>query len=248
MDKMKKVYFQLKNKIKLYNQINWIKTIYINFKMLSFYQAKKLPIVIFGKCAFKNLDGKIFLEGKAYFGRIVIGQRYQLCIKEKGISEFQIIGELTFKGRMQFGTDCQFYVAKNAVCIFGDMSSMGNSSTLICTQKITFGKFCRAGAEAYFADSNFHSMKNTITGEVYPKSFEIELGNYNFIGTRVTILGKTKTPDYCTIASSTLSKKNFYQLGRNILLGGIPAKLVKEQIVRDWEGERASLEKYLKIL
>ena len=85
MDKMKKVYFQLKNKIKLYIQINWIKTIYINFKMLSFYQAKKLPIVIFGKCAFKNLDGKIFLEGKAYFGRIVIGQRYQLFIKEKGI-------------------------------------------------------------------------------------------------------------------------------------------------------------------
>jgi hypothetical protein len=31
-------------------------------------------------------------------------------------------------------------------------------------------------------------------------------------------------------------------------LGGIPAKLVKEQIVRDWEGERASLEKNLKIL
>ena len=33
--------------------------------------------------------------------------------------------------------------------------------------------------------------------------------------------------------------------GKNILIGGIPAKLLKTNISRDWEGERSRLENAL---
>lgn len=244
---MKKKYFQLKSKIKLYIKINWIKTIYINFKMLSLDQAKKLPIIVFGKCSFKNLEGKIVLEGESFFGRIGIGQKYQIFEKEKGISEFRIAGELRFQGRAQFGTDCRVFVGENAIFTLGDMASIGGDSSLICTQKISLGRFCRMGSETFITDSNFHAMKNTATGEIHPKSFEICLGNYNFIATRVTIMGKTKTPDFCTVASCSLINKNFSEFGENILIGGVPAKLLKQNLKRDWEGEKQSLEHYLKI-
>lgn len=244
---MKKIYFQIKRKIKFYNQVNWIKTVYLNFKMLSFDQAKKLPIIVFGKCSFKNLEGKIVLEGESFFGRIGIGQKYQIFEKEKGISEFHIAGELRFQGRAQFGTDCRVFVGDRAVCTLGDMASFGGDSTLICTQKVSFGTYCRMGTETFITDSNFHSLKNTLTGEIHPKSFEINLGNYNFIATRVSIMGKTKTPDYCTIASCTLINKDFSELGKNILIGGVPAKLIKQNLTRDWEGEKQTLEDYLKI-
>ena len=56
---------------------------------------------------------------------------------------------------------------------------------------------------------------------------------------------KTSTPNYCTIASNTLCNKDYTALGENILIGGIPAKLLKENISRDWEGEKAGLNKYL---
>jgi len=73
------------------------------------------------------------------------------------------------------------------------------------------------------------------------------LGSFNFISNRVSILGKTVTPDYCTVASNTLLNKDYSSFGENIILGGIPAKLVKENIVRDWETEKENLENYLTI-
>jgi hypothetical protein len=58
-------------------------------------------------------------------------------------------------------------------------------------------------------------------------------------------MSNTITPDFCTIASNSLTNKNYTSLGRNTLIGGLPAKLIKENISRDWEGERESLEKNL---
>ena len=55
----------------------------------------------------------------------------------------------------------------------------------------------------------------------------------------------TITPNNCTIASNTLCNKDYTTLGENILIGGIPAKLLKEHVSRDWEGEKERLEKNL---
>ncbi|WP_434980527.1 acyltransferase [Daejeonia sp. YH14] len=244
---MRKIYHKVKAKIRLYIQINWIKTILLNFRFFPLKDALKFPIIIFGKCAFGNMDGKIVLDGQPDFGRIGIGQRYQMFKKEKGVAELQISGELILQGRAQFGLDFKLYIGKNAICTVGDMTSIGNDSTLICTKKITFGKFCRMGSETYISDSNFHNMKNTQSGEIFPKSFEITIGNYNFIGTRVTILGKTQTPDYATIASCSLANKDYTAFGEKILLGGIPSRLIKNNVARDWEGEKVALENYLKL-
>lgn len=245
MRKKFKILFSI---IKILLHINWFKTIRLNFRMFPFSVAKKLPVVIFGKCAFKNLEGKIILEGPVTFGKITIGQRYQMFTKEKGVSELHIFGELRCKGRAQFGLDCKVYIGKNAFCTFGDMTSIGNDTALICTKKITFGEFCQTGQETFITDSNFHNMKDVISGEVFPKSFEISIGNYNFIGTRVTLMGKTKTPDYATIASCSLTNKDYTDLGENVILGGIPAKVVKNNVTRDWESEKTALERYMKIL
>lgn len=56
---------------------------------------------------------------------------------------------------------------------------------------------------------------------------------------------KTITPANCTIASNTLCNKDYSGFGENIIIGGIPAKLLRKNITRDWEGESALLEKYL---
>jgi hypothetical protein len=55
----------------------------------------------------------------------------------------------------------------------------------------------------------------------------------------------TQTPVNCIIASNSLINKDYTTLGENILIGGIPAKLLKENISRDWEGERENLERNL---
>ena len=49
---------------------------------------------------------------------------------------------------------------------------------------------------------------------------------------------KTITSNFCIIASNSLTNKDYTLLGKNILIGGIPAKLLKNNISREWEGER----------
>ena len=80
-------------------------------------------------------------------------------------------------------------------------------------------------------------MINTETNEVYKMTMPIVIGNYNFISNRVTLLSKTKTPNYCTIASNTLCNKDYTVLGENVLIGGIPAQLLNKNIKRNWEVE-----------
>lgn len=233
---------------RLMYQINWVKTVYLNFKMLPLSQAKHLPIVIFGRCKLVDLSGNLVLEGTSKFGRVGIGQKYQLFKVQRGVYEMHIAGTLTFKGRFQFGIDSSLFVGKNAHCILGDMASLGANSELICTKKVVFGDFCRIGTQAYISDSNFHQMKDTITNVLSPKNNEIHLGSHNFISTRVTILGKTRTPSFCTIASNTLLTKDYLSEGVEILLAGIPAVVVRRNVRRDWEGEKEGLEKFLKII
>jgi hypothetical protein len=42
-----------------------------------------------------------------------------------------------------------------------------------------------------------------------------------------------------------LCNADYTSFGSNILIGGIPAKFIKDSISRDWEGEKAALDNYM---
>jgi acetyltransferase-like isoleucine patch superfamily enzyme len=80
-------------------------------------------------------------------------------------------------------------------------------------------------------------MMDTITGDKLPVSKSIFLGERNFIGSLVSIMPGTRTPNYCTVSIHSLLNKDYTALGQNVLIGGIPAKLLRQNISRDWESE-----------
>jgi len=247
MSVLRKQYHKLRSKIRLYLQINWMKTLYINFRMLPFSQAKIFPIVIFGRCSTQSLAGKIIITEPVKFGMLGLGQRYEIFRKEKGIAELNIQGKIILRGKAQFGYDYKIFIAKNAMLTLGNMSSMASEVKVICTQNIELGDFCRMGSECQLIDTNFHDLKDTNTKKIFPKIAAIRLGSYNFISNRVTIMSKTVTPNYCIVASNSLCNKDYTSFGNNILIGGIPAKFIKDGITRDWESEKEQLEDYLTI-
>lgn len=242
---MYKILKNLYHRMCFYLKINWYKTLYFNFKMFPYPIAKKLPVYIYEWVKFNNLSGKILIDAPIKRGMIGFGQPYEMTKRGIGISEFEISGKIIFKGHFQSGKDLLLVVRKNAICEFGHMSSIARLGKIICIEKITLGNYARLGSESQIIDTNFHKMINKVSGETLPLTAPILIGNYNFISTRVTILQKTKTPDFCTIASNTLCNKDYSTLGENILIGGIPANLLKNNISRDWEGEQILLEKAL---
>lgn len=232
-------------KLQFYFSVNWIKTIYFNFKKFPFTIAKKLPVYFYGKVYFKNIEGKILIEAPIKKGMIGFGQQYETKTRANGTAEIAIVGTVKFKGHVQFGKDYFLYVAKDSYLEMGNMSSLGSNGKIICYNKIILGEFARIGFESQLMDSAFHQMIDTSTGHQKELNSSILIGSYNYIGNRVSIMPKTITPDYCTISSSSFCNKDYSHLGQNILIGGVPAQLLKENISRDWVTEIPNLERFL---
>ena len=237
----KSIHFGIRKKMKFFFKVNWYKTLYFNFKMLPFADAKKLPFYFYGKVKFSSLSGSVKIEAPIKRAMIGFGQPYEMNTVHMGIAEINLSGTIIFRGYTQFGKDYFISIKKDATSSFGNMSSIGSRGKVICTNSITLGDYARLGSECQIIDTNFHKIIDTVSNEESTMSQPIKIGNYNFISNRVTLLSKTATPDYCTIASNTLCNKDYQFLGSNILIGGIPAKLLKENISRDWEGEQDAL-------
>lgn len=232
-------------KMKFYCSINWIKTLYFNFKKFPFQTARKLPVFFYGRVKLHDISGEIVIEAPIKRGMIGFGQSFELIRKAQGISEFYLTGKLICKGHAHFGKDYLIYIGENALCEMGHMFGMGTKGKLICYNEITFGDYVRVGFESQIIDSNFHQMYDTVTGEKSALTSKIKIGNYNWVGNRSSVMQKTNTPDYCIISSNSLANKDYSHLGNHILIGGIPAQLIRNNISRDWEGERENMEKWL---
>nr|WP_255802831.1 transferase [Aestuariibaculum lutulentum] len=234
--------------IKLILSVNWIKTFYFNLKMFPFDVAIKLPVFFYGKVKLSSLRGEVIIDAPIKRGMIGFGQRFEKMSVEKGISQVIVNGKLVFKGHAHFGKDVFFCVEDNAYCEFGFMGCLGSDVKLVCTKEIIIGEWAGIGYESQVIDTNSHPMKNTLTGQYYPMSSSIRIGNYNAISNRVSIMGGTKTPDHCVVASNSLCNADYRQFENNVLLGGIPAKLIKTNFARDWEIEKEMLKKAKRVL
>ncbi len=237
-----------KRRVKHFASINWVKTIYFNFKMFPFEVAKKLPVYFYGRIKFSSLKGKIIIEGPIKKAMIGFGQKFEFPSTSKGVAELSLNGTLCFKSNAHIGLDCVMLITENAYCEFGFMGCLGSNVKLICTKKIIIGTWCGIGYNSQVIDTNSHPMKNTETGEIYPISSPIELGDYNAISNSVSIMAGTKTPNNCVIASHSVCGKDYRNLGENVLIGGIPAKLIKNNFARDWESEKEVLLKNKRVI
>lgn len=244
--KLRSAFRQRRARFHLFWSINWLKTIYFNFKKFPFDVARKLPVIFYGRVKLQSIKGKIVFEVPIQTGMVGFGQRYESSKVSRGTAEIRLDGTLTIGGNVQFGKDYFVYIAENAHCKMGHMSSLGSNGKLICYDSITFGDYARLGFESQVMDSNFHAMIDLSTGVKLPMTAPVVIGNYNYVGNRVSIMQRTITPDYTTVASNSVCNKDYSQLGNNILLGGIPAKLLRSEIARDWEGERQMLDEALR--
>ncbi len=239
-----RIYRSIKRRFALFFSVNWLKTLYFNYKMLPYAQAKKLPFYFYGKVKFSDLTGKVTIDAPIRKAMIGFGKKFETTTMPKGIAKLHIEGNLVFKGYVHFGHDCLVHIGKNGYCEFGDMSGLGSDVKLICHKKIVLGAWTGVAYESQLIDSNSHPMKNTETGTYYDMVGDIILGSYNAISNRVSIMPHTMTPNNCVIASNSLLNKDYRDLGEEILLGGMPAKLLKNNFIRDWEGEKENLKKW----
>lgn len=220
---------------------NWLAIIYFNFKMLPLSQAVRLPFDFYYSVRFENLSGKVVLSSKNIRRAMIkIGGRGSEMFS-RSQSIIDIRGNVEFSGVCEFGHGILITVGEGAHLKFGSNVRLGAKTKLYCKNKINFGNEIDFSWECQIFDTNFHYMIDTNSDVIEGISGFITIGDGNWFGNRVTAMKGCKTPNYTIVASNSLCNKDYSDLGNNVMIGGTPAKILRRNVRRLFEGVDDSL-------
>lgn len=138
--------------------------------------------------------------------------------------------EITFMEAGNFlivGDNCNIEIGNSTLFRDGSLFA-GESNT-----SIKIGKDCFCG-EVTISTSDFHSVMDLSSGERINKPANIVIGNNNWINNSVSIRKGSVISNDSIIAPNALVNKKF--LVSNIIIGGQPAKVIREGIT--WSREK----------
>lgn len=105
--------------------------------------------------------------------------------------------------------------------IIDENSAITSKHSIDCTDTITIGKFTTiAGNRSELLTHSINPYTNR------QECNKIYIGDYNFIGTRCVILGKTSTANNSIFGAMSLLNKEY--LDESILYAGVPSKIIKK--------------------
>ncbi len=215
-------------------------SIYFNFKYLPFQQAKRCPIVFY-----KHAYGKVINNGKIILSDDVIKQRKKILIGFPA-EDFEYQCEKTVLN-IEYGTiyfNGGFCARRGVImdikgeAVFEDDVLFGPRCRIRIHNNGFFGQSIRVAHETQVFDTNFHFMEKSDAPGYYPISKPVFIGNFSWIGNRSTIGPGSKLPDYTIVASNSLVNKDFSSLNHYSIIGGMPAKFIREGWTRVWDTKR----------
>ncbi len=230
------------NLFKRITQHNWPAILYFNYKMLPLFQAIKLPFDFYHKVRFVDLTGMIILNsnnirrGMLHWGLIEdVIFPYEECV-------ISIKGKLIINAdSLGFGTGTTLEICNDSTLELNDDIVIAPRTKILTSNLIKIGDHARIGWECQILDSDFHFLRNILTGEVKRNSEPIFIGNNCWIGNHTTINKGTNLPANCIVASNSLCNKDYRLIvSEYSILGGIPAKLIQrnfEMIIETVEPE-----------
>jgi acetyltransferase-like isoleucine patch superfamily enzyme len=164
----------------------------------------------------KNINAKEKIEiGVGYVGFMHRSDKTFLNIK----------GNLKFNGKYSIGRGCRFDVGENATVLIGKGGYINCNSSVIIMHHLSIGDNCSISWNCQFLDEDFHTINYENKKEGLNS---INIGNHVWIGCGVKIYKGTHVANGCVIASDSVVKGKFS--AENCLIGGNPAKVLKENI------------------
>lgn len=218
---------------------NPIKTIWLNYKILPFKQAKYLPILVCGKCKFRHIyRGGVIIDNEDIRPfMIVIGKNSCYVATSEPKTIWSIHGTLILKGPINFLQGTYVMVAEGAVLTIGSRGTVvGSNTKIMCFDSITIGNSVRITWDCQFYDSSFHYVRNS-SGNISKLSKPIVIGNNVWIGNHATVVKGSVLPDFSIVGSHSLVNKDFSDTDGHCLLTGVPATVKAVGLTRIFDGD-----------
>ena len=120
--------------------------------------------------------------------------------------------------------------------VIGDNSTFEDSHIAVTepNSKIIIGKDCMFAYDIDLRTGDSHSIIDSVTNERVNYAQNINIGNHVWVASHVSILKGVSIADNSVIATRAVVTKSF--IDNNILIGGMPAKKLKENI--NWDRRR----------
>lgn len=205
------------------------KTVYFNFKYLRFREAIKLPILVSHRVYLKETRGKVFINSDIKSGMIKIGfGEVGIFDQVKSRTIWQVSGTVIFNGKASIGHGSKISV-RGKISI-GKNFIISAESQIVCHKQITIGNDVLLSWDILIMDTDFHEILD-VNGARINNDKEIVIGNKVWIGCRSILLKGTTIGNNVVIAANTLlNGRNQFNNIENVIIGGNPAKILKEGI------------------
>lgn len=201
------------------------KSIYVNFRVLPFSQAIRLPIIVSEKTKLQSLTGNVVLS-KVKTGMIRIGfGNIQMLDYSYNRTLLCIEGSITFKGKCKIGMGSRLIVYGDLE--LGENFLISGDAMIFCNKKIIIQNNSTLAWESIVMDSDHHKIYDDNDMCINPDK-EVIIGSNVWVGARSFILKGCSIPDGCIIGANTTITKSFTE--KKAIIAGNPARVLKQNI------------------
>lgn len=210
------------------------KSIYFNFYLFEPKTAFKLPILVDYKTKFCSLHrNTVVLNAEATFGMIKIGWGEGAVGNECNRFSYWTIKnncKVIFNGSAHFARGVSLRADNAGEIIFGKNFTANQNFFCASNTSISFGDNILAGWNIHIRDGDGHPIYDQ-DNKIINTNKPIKIGNQVWIASYSTILKGLTISDNSVVALGSIVTKSF--LDPNIIIGGIPAVMVKKNV--RWE-------------
>ena len=223
---MEKIIIFLKRIKALYLKYNFcfFKTIVANFRLFPFWQAVHLPLVIYNPTQLLLSKSKIKLKCKPKFRLIKWGYNQDLFVPSKTQSLLMMInGTIIVNGPIRISPGAVFRIQGKIE--FDKYIEVGGGCKFLINNKCFIGSKTRFAFGSIICDTNYHYILEN--GFVHSKNGNIFVGKSVWVGNSCSIVKGANIPDGAIVSNKSFVNKDFSNY-TNILIAGIPAKIIKK--------------------
>lgn len=214
-------------------RVNWIKTLYFNFRLLPFKQAKKLPFFIYGNPVFNSLAGDVEFRCPIKRGMVKINYQQTFAPSLQTLkSQICLCGTLIIGGDVVIGCANKILVTKNATLELSHHVQIMDFCNIDCYSYIKLKTGVCVSHRCQIMDTNHHYIVDIPSRTINDNKKDIIIGEYCWVCNSTSINAGAIIPKHTIISSHSLVNKDVSQWGDHILIGGIPVKLLKKGIAR----------------
>lgn len=183
------------------------KSIYFCLRMFPLRTALRLPVIVSRHVWLEELKGRVEIPEHPKVAGIRIGfGRVGIFDYHRSRTILQLSGgTVSFRGRASLGQGTRISMGPRGHLIFGDGVCITAESSIICYNKIEIGEGSLISWDCQFMDTDFHSIRQTISQDgsaastLLNPNAPINIGKHCWICSRCMVLKGSRLEDDCVL-------------------------------------------------